>query len=152
MGSEKVKPPSYHQSCFIIDWSENALFQYYIGDKENLSLCLWIFWISSSEFHMNKSSVLISNFWNLKLNLVGVNFTWTNPVLITPLNLIATYCLSVICLSRKHCHFNILSTTVCNYNQCMVLHLFAAQRPAEKRSWTVVQAFKKGALPSSTLY
>ena len=43
-------------------------------------------------------------------------------------------------------------TAVCNYNQCMILHLFAAQRPTEKRSWTVVQAFKKGALPSSTLY
>ena len=118
-------------------------------------ICLYVcgsFESQAGEIHMNKSSVLISHFWNLKLNLVGVKFTWTNPVLITPLNLIATYCLSVICLSRKHCHFNILSTTVCNYNQCMVLHLFAAQRPAEKRSWTVVQAFKKGALPSSTLY
>ena len=142
----------YAKSCLSFIWSENALFQYYIGDKENLSLCLWIFWISSRRNSHEQKFSTHQPLLKLKIKPSGRNSHEQKFSTYQPLNLIATYCLSVICLSRKHCHFNILSTTVCNYNQCMVLHLFAAQRPAEKRSWTVVQAFKKGALPSSTLY
>ena len=51
----QVLPDIYTSSMIII---------LLIGDKENVSPCLWIFWISSSEIHMNE----FSNYHPTKFN------------------------------------------------------------------------------------